>query len=139
MNGIELQLCDIQGRLFVLAGNYSYESVSFINAFMRSSVAYYLDMSFSRMQQVGEEYLLEELADEKTIEKGSKLFAEEALYWIGYLYRYWHILTGESSRKIVKQASPKLMNESYLMFHTMSPEMAIEDLKEIYRQRTQHK
>ena len=139
MTGIDLKLCDIQGRLFVLAGNNGYESTSFIEAFMSSSVAESLDESYNRMQWAGEEYLLEEIAAEKALKKGGKIFSEEALFWIGYLYRYWHILTGESSRKIVKQASPKLMNESYLMFHTMSPEMAIEDLKEIYRQRTQRK
>lgn len=27
------------------------------------------------------------------------------------------------------------MNVNYLMFHTMDPEMAVEDLKEIYRQK----
>lgn len=139
MTSIDLKLCDIQGRLFVLAGNNGYDSVSFIDAFMSSSVADSLDESYNRMQWAGEEYLLEEIAAEKVLKKNGKIFSEEALFWIGYLYRYWHILTGESSRKIVKQASPKLMNESYLMFHTMSPEMAIEDLKEIYRQRTQHK
>ena len=139
MTSIDLKLCDIQGRLFVLAGNNGYDSVSFIDAFMSSSVADSLDESYNRMQWAGEEYLLEEIAAEKVLKKNGKIFSEEALFWIGYLYRYWHILTGESSRKIVKQASPKLMNESYLMFHTMSPEMAIEDLKEIYRQRTQSK
>ena len=27
------------------------------------------------------------------------------------------------------------MNVNYLVFHTMDPEMAVEDLKEIYRQK----
>ena len=27
------------------------------------------------------------------------------------------------------------MNVNYLMFHTMDPEMAVEDLKKIYRQK----
>lgn len=139
MTSIELKLCDIQGRLFVLAGNSDYDSISFIDAFMSSSVADSLDESYNRMQWAGEEYLLEDLADEKQLKKGGTIFSDEALFWIGYIYRYWHILTGEPSKKIVRQASPKLMNESYLMFHTMSPEMAIEDLKEIYRQRTRKK
>lgn len=139
MTGIDLKLCDIQGRLFVPAENNGYASASFIEAFMSSAVADSLDERYNRMQWAGEEYLPEEIAAEKALKKGGRVFSEEALFWTGYLYRYWHILTGEPGRKIVKQASPKLMNENYLMFHTMSPEMAIEDLKEIYRQRTQRK
>ena len=57
------------------------------------------------------------------------------MYWAGYVYRYWHYVTGESSREIYRQAPAKTMNVNYLMFHTMDPEMAVEDLKEIYRQK----
>lgn len=35
----------------------------------------------------------------------------------------------------LSQAPAKTMNVNYLMFHTMDPEMAVEDLKEIYRQK----
>lgn len=51
------------------------------------------------------------------------------MYWVGYVYRYWHYVTGESSREIYRQAPTKTMNVNYLMFHTMDPEMAVEDLK----------
>lgn len=34
-----------------------------------------------------------------------------------------------------KQAPVETMKRNYLMFHTMAPEVAIEDLKEIYKQR----
>ena len=51
------------------------------------------------------------------------------------VYRYWHYVTGESSREIYRQAPAKTMNVNYLMFHTMDPEMAVGDLKEIYRQK----
>lgn len=138
MNSLDLKLCDIQGRLFVLAGKARYDSVSFINAFMDSTVAASLDESYNRMQWAGEEYLLEEISAEKEIRKNGKVFSEECLFWAGYLYRCWNLLTGDPSKRIVKMASPKVMNENYLMFHTMSPEMAIEDLREMYRQRNRH-
>ncbi len=50
MTDIDLKLCDIQGRLFVLAGNNGYESASFIEAFMSSAVADSLDERYNRMQ-----------------------------------------------------------------------------------------
>ncbi len=39
------------------------------------------------------------------------------------------------SRKIYKIADEKMMNESWLGFHTLDVEMAIDDLKEIYNQK----
>ena len=57
------------------------------------------------------------------------------MYWTGYIYRYWHYYTGESSKDIYKIADAKTMNECWLGFHTLDVEMAIDDLKEIYRQK----
>ena len=54
----------------------------------------------------------------------------------GYLYRYWHYHTGESSAKIFKQAPVATMKRNYMMFHTMDPVLAIENLKEIHNQKT---
>ena len=62
-------------------------------------------------------------------------YPKDILYWIGYLYRYWHYYTNEDSRKIYKQAPVGTMKRNYLMFHTMAPELAIEDLKEISKQK----
>lgn len=43
------------------------------------------------------------------------------MYWIDYIYRYWHYYRGEGSRNIYKQAPAKTMKRNYLMFHTMDP------------------
>ena len=87
------------------------------------------------MQWAGEEYLLEELDEEVGgLRKGTIFYSREVMYWIGYTYRYWHYYTGENSKEIYKIADAYIMNECWLGFHTMDVEMAIEDLKEIYRQ-----
>ena len=57
------------------------------------------------------------------------------MYRTGYIYRYWHYYTGESSKDIYKIADAKTMNECWLSFHTLDVEMAIDNLKEIYRQK----
>ena len=64
--------------------------------------------------------------------KDGEIYDKETLYWAGYIYRYWNFYTGESSREIYKQAPAKTMKVVYLMYHTMSPEMAIDRLKEAY-------
>lgn len=136
MNTLEIKLCDIQGRLFELSLQVSYGSDSFIKAFMNSKLAENLDSRYNRMQWAGEEYLLEELLAEQkeTLEEGEH-YSQEILYWTGYLYRYWHYYTGEGSKKIYRQAGAKTMKRNYMMFHTLDPEIAVDDLKEIYRQR----
>ena len=137
MNELQLKLCDIQGRLFELSAENEYNSASFIKTFMASDVAKSLDSRYNRMQWAGEEYLLEEIASTagKKLDVGGEIYSKDVLYWIGYIYRYWHYHTNEDSAKIYRQAPARTMKRNYMMFHTMAPELAIEDLKEIYRQK----
>ncbi len=128
---LEKQLCDIQGRLFELSLKKSYDSPTFIASFMNSEVAKALDSSYDRLQWAGEEYLLAELNDEsKGIKNAGKLYENEVMYWIGYLYRYWHYYKKTSSAEIYKIANEHTMNQVYLGFHTLDPKMAIDRLIE---------
>lgn len=136
MDEMKLKLCDIQGRLFELSGVRKINSAAFVKLFMTSATAKALDSKYNRMQWAGEEYLLEEVVSVvgSALPSDGEIFANEVLYWIGYIYRYWHYYTGEDSAKIYKQASAETMKRNYMLFHTMAPELAIEDLKEIYEQ-----
>ena len=131
---LQLTLCDTQGKLFELAAERGYSSEAFIKAFMTSQVSADMDKEFHHVQWAGKAYILsrmeDELADQLT--KDGEVYDKETLYWAGYIYRYWNFYTGESSREIYKQAPAKTMKVVYLMYHTMSPEMAIDRLKESY-------
>ena len=130
------QLCDIQGRLFELALKKGYDCPLFIEAFMNSQAAAALDDVYDRLQWAGEEYILEELNDEVGgLKKAGTAYSTEVMYWAGYTYRYWHYYTNQFSREIYKIADAEMMNECWLGFHTLDVEMAIDDLKEIYRQK----
>ena len=137
MNAFDLKVCDVQGRLFELSAKANYNSEKFIKSFMKSEVAKHLGSSFNHMQWAGEEYLLSEIADSagEVLCEDGQIFSKDVLYWIGYIYRYWHYHTGEESAKIYKQAPVKTMVRKFMMLHTMDPIMAIENLKEIYSQK----
>ena len=137
LDEIALKLCDIQGRLFELSANQKYDSIKFIRVFRNSDVSRALDSKYNRMQWAGEEYLLEEVVDNagNKVSVGGEVFSKDVLYWIGYIYRYWHYYSGEDSKKIYKQAPVEVMKRNYMMFHTMDPVLAIEDLKKIYNQK----
>ena len=64
MTSIELQLCDILGRIFKLSARRGIGSAELIKVFMKSDTAKALDSTYNRMQWAGEEYLLEEVIDE---------------------------------------------------------------------------
>lgn len=137
MDELQLKLCDIQGRLFELSAEKKLPSAAFIKTFMTSETAKELDSRYNRMQWMGEEYLLEEIVSSSgyALSGTGEVYQKDVLYWIGYIYRYWHYHTSESSAKILRQASAATMKRNYLMFHTMDPVVAIENLKEIHTQK----
>lgn len=132
---LQLTLCDTQGQLFALAAERGYSSEAFIKAFMTGQVAADMDKEFHHVQWAGKSYILSRMEDEQAsaLAMDGTLFDKETLYWAGYIYRYWNFYTGESSCEIYRQAPAKTMNAVYLMYHTMSPEMAIDRLKEDHR------
>lgn len=130
------QLCDIQGRLFELALTNGLDCPSFIRSFMKSKAAVALDDVYDRLQWAGEEYILEELDDEVGgLKRAGISYSLEVMYWIGYTYRYWHYYTGEYSHEIYEIADAEMMNECWLGFHTFDVKMAVDNLKEIYKQK----
>ena len=132
LDSLELSLCQMQAHLFELSAEKGYDSATFVKAFMLSDVAADLDKLFNHTQWAGEEYLLSRLSEEnpQATRHGSVLDTE-TLFWSGYLYRYWHFYTGESSKLIYRQVPISVLNKVYFSFHTMGIEMAIDRLKEI--------
>ena len=134
---LQLTLCDTQGKLFELSGERGYDSESFIKAFMTTDISKDMDKDFHHVQWAGKEYIMSRMEDENSnaINNNGLVFDNETLYWTGYIYRYWNIYTGESSKDIYKQAPAKTMQTVYLMYHTMSPELAIDRLKDSHNEK----
>lgn len=98
---------------------------------MTSETAKALDSRYNRMQWTGEEYLLEEVLSSAgdSLSVAGEVHPKDVLYWIGYIFRYWHYYTSESSAKILRQASAATMKRNYMMFHTMDPVLFVRNLK----------
>ncbi len=123
--------------MFELSAEKKISSAAFIKALTTSETAKELDSQYNRMQWMGEEYLLEEIRSVAgdALSGSGEVFQKDVLYWIGYLYRYWHYYSSEESAKILRQAPVETMKRNFMIFHTMDPILAIEDLKEIYNQK----
>ena len=85
---------------------------------------------------MGEEYLLEEIKDlaGDALSGAGEVFQKDVLYWIGYVYRFWHYYNGEASSKILRRAPVERMKRNFMIFHTMDPALAVEKLKELSTQ-----
>ena len=131
MNILAHKLCTIQGRLFELSVQQGFESNEFAKAYMNSDIAAKFNSSYDRSQWMGEEYLLEELSQTYHLIEG-KTYSDEVMFWMGFTYAYWSIVYGDSCKNIIKMADPKVMAENYAGLHTVSADMAIQDLKVQY-------
>ena len=125
-------LCDVQGKLFELAWRKGFDMSEFVPTFMKSRTAALIDSTYNHLQWAGEAYILEELVAETGLRHGRarKPLPPEHLFWAGYLYRYWHCLTGETSAAIHATAPYRTMAGMYAGYHTLSCELAIENLRE---------
>ena len=132
-DSLGLQLCDIQGRLFEYSRAMGCTSAQFIKTFMCGPTAAALDRPYDRAQWMGEEYLFEEIDDESGgLPRGGDLLPQETLYWMGFLYRFWHLYSGETSNKIFNTADSTVMAKAYPGFHTLDNEAAVDRLKEMH-------
>ena len=125
-------LSQMQGALFEMSGREGYDSETFIRVFMHSGIAEGLDSDFDYSQWAGKEYLIERMQKEypEGFSEQGTVFDSETLYWAGYLYRYWHFYTGESSKEIYRQADAETINTMYYGYHTLDIKMSIDLLKE---------
>ncbi len=128
---IDLSLADMQGRLFENSRKYNFDSEIFIDVFMNSDIAKDLDSKISIKKLANDKIIMKKFLEssKKKLSTIGYSFDEEILYWIGYVYRYWNILTGESSKDIYKKGQVRLTEEKYDEYHLVD----IEDVIDILR------
>ena len=130
LSAFERQLCSVQGKMFELSVKKNLSSKEFIDFYMQSKTAAFFDLPYDRTQWLGEENLLQDLLDEKSDLPAGNTFSSESLFWIGYTYRYWHFMTGQSSKEICKICNAEIMNALYPAYHTLDCGMAVERILE---------
>jgi len=125
-----LILCRMQGRIFELSLSEDCSSAVFIRRFMNSDVAGRMDELFFLETSQSERQAVDEIRGSYERSYGSGKFEKEELYWMGYLYRYWAYCTGLRSFQIYRICNATELRKRYYLYHTLSPEMAIERIME---------
>lgn len=132
MDSLGLKICSYQAVLFeesLLHAECS--SKIFIRRFMNSNLA-------NRMDNIGFLFdstdVLDAIAEvEDQYGKstyGIEKFTIEEMHWIGYIYRYWAYITGQSSKQVYKMVKPEKLKKLYFPYHSLDPMQAIERITE---------
>lgn len=128
----EHAVCTQQGDLFKEQEEHGvYDIKDIVEKYMNSNTAKRMDSPYDSIQWLMSGYTAEELVNEvKQIKKKVKKYDTEALFWMGYTYRYWHYYKNMSSAEIYKIADFDKMYIAYDGLHTLDCEMAIDRLIE---------
>ena len=123
-----------QAYLFYQASLMDIDLVGFIKTYMKSDIAKAIDSEYSSLQTTSVYALLNMvlLLNPKLKGTGFKKYNPAAAMWLGYLYRKWCFLTGESSKHIVNILPPLDGLKSYFNLHQMDEETAIMICKRNY-------
>lgn len=125
--------CIVQGNLFEEAINRNMDSRDFIEKYMTSGIALSIDLPAYLLQHSGEFYFLDIMDANLCIKRSDNIIPSEILYWIGYIYGYWHYYKEISSKEIYEIADFDTMCSKYVELCTLSPSVAINILIESYK------
>lgn len=129
---IGLKLCRLQGEVFTLSAERTgCGSGIFIRRFMNSSVASRLDRVGTLFEICDAVGILEEVEIEYgPSDYGKEKYNPEALYWMGYLYRYWCYVWEKTSKQVYQIIKPKELRQLYYPYHSLDPAHAIQRILE---------
>ena len=127
-------MCEMQAEFFSLANERFKCSSSFLIAkFMNSEIAKDLDNIDDAYNFVSPNNLVYKMSYEypSLKKEGKNKYPNQVIYWIGYAYRAWCLLSKRNSYKIYKIIGADEMVSLYNAFHTFSIEYCVERFEEI--------
>ena len=127
-----LVLAEFQGKLFEKSYELNCSTGIFIRRFLHSELLKRLDTNNPSLLSLDVNEGINSISEQfGETDYGEIKFSPDALFWIGYMYRYISY-TREVSTKFTLQLFPyRQMNEVYFTFHTQAPEWCIQNLLEI--------
>ena len=127
-----LLLAEFQGKLFERSSEMECSTGVFIRRFLHSALLERLDANDpSAVSLDVNEGINDILGQFGESDYGKIRFSPDALFWIGYMYRYISYTREESTKYIMKLFDYRQMNDLYAAFHTQDPEWCIRSLLEI--------
>ena len=127
-----LLLAEYQGKLFEASVALDCSSAVFIRRFLHSELLKQLDNNNPALLSLdvteGMNNIQEQFGKSSY---GKNKYSAEAMFWMGYLYRYISYTREIPTKLLFKLFDYRQMNEVYYTFHTQSPEWCVENLLEL--------
>lgn len=132
MDNYGLRLCKYQAELFEKSiDKAECSSKIFIRRFMHSDYAKRMDMAgFLYGAEDVEDAFIEIEQEYGASDYGKDKYSREAMYWTGYIYRYWSYIANKSSKQLYKLVKPDELCKLYYPYHSLDPEAVIERIIE---------
>ena len=127
-----LLLAEYQGKIFEKSTDLNCSSAVFIRRFLHSDHLKKMDLNDTALLTLdvneGIDSIQKQFGDS---DYGKTKYSKNAMFWIGYMYRYVSY-TREVSTRFVMQLFPyRQLNDVYYSFHTQDPEWCVKGLLEI--------
>ena len=127
-----LLLAEYQGKLFERSADLECSTGIFIRRFLHSDLLKALDANYPTSVSLDVNEGIDSITSQfGKSDYGKEKYSKNALFWIGYMYRYISY-TREVTTKFIMNLFPyKKMNEVFYSFHTQDPEWCIRSLLEM--------
>lgn len=127
-----LLLAEYQAKLFERSvDEIGSSSAMFIRKFSKSELANDLDLNESVFVDPEVRFGIERLIKEFTFkanQKSTVKYNKEAMFWMGYMYRYICYTRNIPTSLAIKLFDYKMLYSNYYVYHTQSPEWVISNL-----------
>jgi hypothetical protein len=124
----ELIVANNQGIIFEECQDLGVDAIEYVTKFMKCPIAQGLDEMQSGVYSAGaaplKRYALEMISPVADYD-ADRHINEDALAWVGYIYRYWNYLLGTPSREIIETIPAVTALECYPAYHCMGNAEAI--------------
>ena len=126
-----LLLSEFQGKIFEKSVDLNCSTGIFIRRFLNSDLLRLLDFNNTTKVSLdvveGINSITEQFGDTSY---GSHKYSRDAMFWMGYMYRYLSYTREVSTKFIMQIFKYQKMNDVYYSFHTQDPEWCIQSLLE---------
>ena len=127
-----LLLAEYQGKLFEKSTELRCSTAVFLRRFLYSDLAKKMDTNevatLSLDVNEGIESILNQFGES---DYGKTKFSKNALFWMGYMYRYLSYTRGVTTKFVMNLFPYKQLNDVYYSFHTQDPEWCVQSLLEM--------
>ena len=125
-------LAEYQGKIFEKSVDLNCSTAIFVRRFLHSNYLKKLDMNDLTSISLDVNEALDSIQCQfGDSDYGKVKYSKNALFWIGYMYRYISYTRGITTKFTINLFTHKQMNDVYYSFHTQDPEWCIYSLLEM--------